>query len=56
MAGGSNFEFEAAAEELATPAAPASDQPWPSRKLAWYALTLLTLATMMNSSTSPCSG
>jgi MFS family permease len=23
-------------------------QPWPSRKLAWYALVLVTLATMMN--------
>lgn len=41
------------AEELlvagAEPSDPsASDQPWPSQKLAWYALVLVTLATMMN--------
>ena len=40
-----------AAEEAESAAAPPSatdDQPWSSPRLAWYALTLLVLATMMN--------
>src|SRR5262249_46766008 len=36
-----------AVDEILPEAAPSS-QPWPSRAMAWYALTLFVLATMMN--------
>jgi MFS family permease len=39
---------ELPAAEAGSPASIDKDQPWPSRKLAWYATVLFTLATMMN--------